>query len=258
MSGRTFLAANWKMHLYPGEAEMLLQQLRLLEAEKGAWPFPVVVCPAHVYLSLAVERLSGTSLQVGAQNGYPGEFGAYTGEVSMAQLRAVGCTHVIVGHSERRQYFGEKGAFLQKKVQDAQARSLKVIYCIGETRAEREAGETFAILEGQLREALSGVDVAWDKLIIAYEPVWAIGTGLNATPQQAQEAHGFIREWLRKAGAPAEAVPILYGGSVKPANAEELFAQPDVDGGLVGGASLIAADFWAIAAALQKAKGALT
>jgi triosephosphate isomerase len=238
MSGRTFLAANWKMHLYPGEAEMLLQQLRLLEAEKGAWPFPVVVCPAHVYLSLAVERLSGTSLQVGAQNGYPGEFGAYTGEVSMAQLRAVGCTHVIVGHSERRQYFGEKGGLLQKKVQDAQARTLKVIYCIGETRAEREAGETFAILEGQLREALSGVDVAWDKLIIAYEPVWAIGA------------------WLRKAGAPAEAVPILYGGSVKPANAEELFAQPDVDGGLVGGASLIAADFWAIAAALQQATGA--
>jgi triosephosphate isomerase len=133
---------------------------------------------------------------------------------------------------------------------------LKVIYCIGETRPQREAGETLSILETQLRETLTGIEVIWENLIIAYEPVWAIGTGLNATPQQAQEAHAFIRGWLRENGASADKIPILYGGSIKPSNAESLFTQPDVDGGLVGGASLVAADFWAIAAALQKAKGA--
>ncbi len=253
---QAFLAANWKMHLYPSQAEALLLDLKRLESAEGPWPFPVVLCPPHIYLSMALGLLAESTFQVGAQNGYPGESGAYTGEVSMAQLRAIGCTHVIVGHSERRQYFGEKGALLKAKVQDARARGLTVIYCIGETSAQREAGQTFAILESQLEEALQE-EVGWERLVIAYEPVWAIGTGHNATPQQAQEAHAFIRGWLKKAGAPAHQIPILYGGSIKPANAEELFAQPDVNGGLVGGASLIATDFWAIAASLQKAKDTL-
>jgi len=256
MKMRALLAANWKMHLYPQQAEALLRELRRLEVEAGAWSFPIVVCPSYLYLPMATQLLSGTSYQVGAQNGYPGEFGAYTGEVSMAQLKAVGCTHAIVGHSERRQYFEERGELLRQKIQDALGRGLKVIYCIGETRPQREAGETLSILETQLREALTGIEVIWENLIIAYEPVWAIGTGLNATPQQAQEAHAFIRGWLRENGASADKIPILYGGSIKSSNAESLFTQPDVDGGLVGGASLVAADFWAIAAALQKAKGA--
>ncbi len=252
-----FLAANWKMHLYPDQAEALLLELKRLEAEKGAWPFPVVLCPSHLYLARAVSLLAGSAYTVGAQNGYPGEFGAYTGEVSMAQLKAIGCTHVIIGHSERRQYFDERGDFLRAKVQDAQSRDLTAIYCIGETRSEREAGETFQVLQAQLEEALGEGGITWKRLVIAYEPVWAIGTGLNATPEQAQEAHAFIRAWLRKVGAPADKIPILYGGSIKPSNAEGLFAQPDVNGGLVGGASLIAADFWAIAEALLKAKGTL-
>lgn len=252
---QALLAANWKMHLYPNQVDVLLKELRELEALEGPWPFPVVLCPSYIYLPRAIQLLAGSSYRVGAQNGYPGEFGAYTGEVSMAQLKATGCTHVIIGHSERRQYFGERGSFLRDKVRDAQHRDLTAIYCVGETKSQREAGETFHVLQVQLEEALGEGGILWEKLVIAYEPVWAIGTGLNATPDQAQEAHAFIRKWLKKAGAPASEIPILYGGSIKPSNAMDLFAQPDVNGGLVGGASLIARDFWEIAAALQKAKG---
>ncbi len=252
---QAFLAANWKMHLYPDQVDALLMELRRLETLEGPRPFPVVLCPSYIYLLRAIQLLAGSSYKVGAQNGYPGEFGAYTGEVSMAQLKATGCTHVIIGHSERRQYFGESGTLLRDKVRDAHRRDLTAIYCVGETKAQREAGETFHVLQAQLEEALGEGDILWEKLVIAYEPVWAIGTGLNATPEQAQEAHAFIRAWLKKAGAPALKIPILYGGSIKPSNAEGIFAQPDVNGGLVGGASLIATDFWAIAAALQKAKG---
>ncbi len=250
---RALLAANWKMHLFTAQARDLLLELNRLGAEEKM-PFPIVICPSHIHLRMAKEHLA--ACEVGAQNGYPGEFGAYTGEVSMAQLWELGCRYVIVGHSERRQYFGEAGALLRDKVLDAQARGLRVIYCVGETAAQRQAGQTLTVLQRQLEEVLRGATIAWSQLILAYEPVWAIGTGVNATPQQAQEAHAFIRARLKDLGAPEEAIPLLYGGSIKPNNAEALFSQPDVDGGLVGGASLVAQDFWAIAQALKKAKGA--
>lgn len=247
---RKLLAANWKMHLYSAEAQALAEQLRHRWQEKGWQALPTVIFPPLLYLREIAELLKGSSLQVGAQNAYPGEFGAFTGEVSIAQVKAVGGTWLIVGHSERRQYFAEKAPLLQRKVMDAHHRDLKVIYCIGETLEERKRGETLAVLRQQIVEVFQGASVRWDYLAIAYEPVWAIGTGVNATPDQAQEAHAFVRQLLKELGAPAADIPILYGGSLKPENAHELFRQPDIDGGLVGGASLQAESFAAIAAAL--------
>lgn len=250
---RALLAANWKMHLYEEAASDLLLALRR-QADAEGVPIPIVICPPFIYLKLAVALLGGSALAVGAQNGYPGEFGAVTGEVSMAQLARLGCKYVIVGHSERRQLLGEKGPFLRKKVLDAQEWGLSVLYCVGETWAEREAGQTEAVLAQQLEEVLGDSLPSWQRLLIAYEPVWAIGSGHSATAEQAEAAHRFIRMQLRKLGAPAESVPILYGGSLKAANAAALFAQPNVDGGLVGGASLSASEFWAIYRALLKTK----
>ncbi|MCS6894969.1 MAG: triose-phosphate isomerase [Bacteroidia bacterium] len=246
---RHLLAANWKMHLYPGQARDLLYKL-VKHWETYQWDtHQTIIFPPYIYLREAVELVRNSPLSIGAQNGYPGEFGAFTGEISMAQIAACGVRWVLVGHSERRQYFGEVSALLQEKLLDAQRRNLSVVYCIGETLPQRQRGETFAILRQQLVEVLSsGVD--WTNLAIAYEPVWAIGTGVNATPAQAQEAHSFIRSVVAELGAPADSIPILYGGSLKPENAREIFQQPDVDGGLVGGASLDAASFIAIASAL--------
>ncbi|MCS6790051.1 MAG: triose-phosphate isomerase [Bacteroidia bacterium] len=247
---RKLLAANWKMHLYADTAQALAQQLRHHWQEKGWQNLPTVIFPPLLYLREIANILKHSSIQVGAQNAYPGEFGAFTGEVSVAQVSASGGAWLIVGHSERRQYFAEKAPLLQRKLLDAQHRGLKVIYCIGETLEERRCGETLNVLRQQILEVLQGVSVAWNQLAIAYEPVWAIGTGINATPDQAQEAHAFIRQLLTELGAPASHIPILYGGSLKPENAHELFRQPDIDGGLVGGASLQANSFAAIAAAL--------
>ncbi|MEN3040668.1 MAG: triose-phosphate isomerase [Bacteroidia bacterium] len=246
---RRLLAANWKMHLYPNQAQALLRALRQ-HWDALRWnTHETVIFPPSLYLREAVELLRGAPLKVGAQNGYPGEFGAFTGEISMAQIAACGAEWVLVGHSERRQYFGEVSALLQEKLLDAQHRGLRVIYCVGESLSHRQRGETLPILRQQLVEVLSsGVD--WTRLAIAYEPVWAIGTGVNATPSQAQEAHAFIRSVIGEFGAPADSIPILYGGSLKPENARELFEQPDIDGGLVGGASLRADSFIAIASAL--------
>ncbi|MCX7763290.1 MAG: triose-phosphate isomerase [Bacteroidia bacterium] len=246
---RKLLAANWKMHLYPHEVQSLLNALIAHWTKRGWTSHPTVIFPPALYLREAVSITQGTPLMIGAQNAFPGEFGAFTGEISMAQIAAVGVQWVLVGHSERRQYFGEKEAFLREKVQDALKRGLRVMYCIGETLAQREAGETLRVLKQQLEEVLKD-GMKWDRLAIAYEPVWAIGTGVNATPHQAQEAHAYIRTVLRDLGAPAEAIPILYGGSLKPENSSQLFSQPDVDGGLVGGASLKAESFIAIAEAL--------
>ncbi len=248
---RARLAANWKMHLYEEGARSLLEALRQQIVGSRA---PIIICPPAIYLRIAVELLEGSALVVGAQNGYPGEFGAVTGEVSMAQLAHLGCQYVIVGHSERRQLLGEKPALLRQKVTDAQRWGLSVIYCIGETLAERQAGQTEAILRQQLVEVLADAPIAWERFLVAYEPVWAIGTGISATAQEAEATHQFIRAQLAALGAPAEVVPILYGGSLKATNAAELFAQPNVDGGLVGGASLVASEFGAIYQALLQAK----
>lgn len=206
-------------------------------------PLSVGVAPPFPYLPLLHKYLSeDLSVHLAAQDVYPGDFGAYTGEVSAPMLKALGVKYCIVGHSERRQYFGEKGTLLAQKVQSLLKHEITPIYCVGETLAHRQAGETLSIIQTQLEEALTDVPV--EKVVIAYEPVWAIGTGVAATPQDAQAVHAFIRQWCGEKGLQ---VPILYGGSVHTENAASLFEMPDIDGALVGGASLSPQRFFSIA-----------
>jgi triosephosphate isomerase len=223
------IAGNWKMYKGPAETAEFCLGLREQELEG----VDVVICPPFVSLAVAVQLLAGTELAVAAQNVHWEAEGAYTGEVSARMLRELGVYGAIVGHSERRQHFGETDATVSKRVHAALEAGLFVIACVGETEAERERGETHAVLERQL-----SVLAPDDNLVLAYEPVWAIGTGKTATPELAQEAHAFIKSQLR--------ATVLYGGSVKPENASELLAQPDVDGALVGGASLQLESFSAI------------
>ena len=245
MSERTpYVAANWKMHKTVAEAaefvDALLPQIAATQSD-------VVVCPPYLALAEVVERSRGSAVRVAAQNMHGEDSGAYTGEVSAAMLGEVGVDAVILGHSERRQLFGETDEALARKVPVALAAGLEPILCVGETEEARDGGQTKAVLERQLQADLAGlVGRKLGEVVIAYEPIWAIGTGRTATPEQAQEAIAFIRDLLRERGATAEQVRILYGGSVKPANAAELMAQPDIDGALVGGASLDPGDFAAI------------
>ena len=219
------IAGNWKMFKGPAEAGEFCRGLR--EADIGT--VDVVVCPPYVSLGAAVQALAGTEIGVAAQNVHWAGDGAYTGEISAMMLRELGVYGTIVGHSERRQYFGETDETVVARIAAATEHGLQVIACVGETEAEREAGETEAVLRRQVGAIADGI-LETDDLVIAYEPVWAIGTGKTATPEIAQEAHALVRSILD--------VPVLYGGSVKPDNAGELAAQPDVDGALVGGASL--------------------
>jgi triosephosphate isomerase len=216
------IAGNWKMYKGPAQTAAFCEALRDRDFEG----VDVVVCPPYVSLATAVQLLAGTEIGVAAQNVHWEEAGAYTGEVSAAMLREVGVYGTIVGHSERRQYFGETDETTAKRARAALDAGLFVIACVGETEQEREGGETDAVLRRQVA-ALGEAD---ENLAVAYEPVWAIGTGKTATPELAQDAHALIKSLLD--------VPVLYGGSVKPDNAPELLAQPDVDGALVGGASL--------------------
>ena len=240
------VAANWKMN---GSRESNTALLKALVAglDGGAAP-DVLVCPPAVYLQQAGELLKGSSIMLGAQNMHDQQAGAFTGEISAPMLRNLGCSHVIIGHSERREIFGESDALIADKFAAALANSLSPVLCIGETQAQREAGETEATVLRQLGAVLQQVGAdAFAEAVIAYEPVWAIGTGLTATPDQAQEVHGLIRDTLARHNAEvAGAIRVLYGGSVKADNAAELFAQPDIDGALVGGASLVADDFLTI------------
>jgi triosephosphate isomerase len=215
------IAGNWKMYKGPAEAAEFCLGLR----EQDLGGVDVVVCPPYVSLAVAVQLLAGTEIAVAAQNVHWERDGAYTGEVSPAMLRELGVYGAIVGHSERRQYFGETDELVAKRASGALAAGLFVIACVGETEAEREEGKTGDVLRRQI-----SVFEPDDNLVVAYEPVWAIGTGKTATPELAQEAHVFLKSVLN--------VPVLYGGSVKPENAESLLAQHDVDGALVGGASL--------------------
>jgi triosephosphate isomerase len=207
----------------------------------------VVICPPYLALSEVVERSRGSAVKVAAQNMHEERSGAFTGEVSAPMLSEIGVDAVILGHSERRQYFGETDEALARKVPAALAAGLEPILCVGESEEARDAGQTQAVLERQLEADLAAVGPAeLARVVVAYEPIWAIGTGRTASPEQAQEAVAFIRDTLRIDGAAAEQVRILYGGSVKPGNAAELMSQPDIDGALVGGASLDPADFAAI------------
>jgi triosephosphate isomerase len=216
------IAGNWKMFKGPAEAAAFCRRLRELELPADV---DVVVCPPYVSLAESVQALADTEIGVFAQNCHWAESGAFTGEISAAMLIELGVYGTIVGHSERRQHFGETDETVARRTEAALAAGLDVIACVGETEAEREAGETEAVLRRQV-----GVLEHDEKLVIAYEPVWAIGTGKTATPQMAQDAHALIHSLLD--------VPVLYGGSVKPDNAAELLTQPAVDGALVGGASL--------------------
>ncbi len=209
-----------------------------------------IVCPPYTHLSEVTKITRGTNIRVGAQNCADEAKGAYTGEVSAEMIASLGVDYVILGHSERRQYYGETSEKLNKRLNLAYANGLVPIYCVGETLEERESGKLWDVVKAQLEEVVFGLtDEQFRKLIIAYEPVWAIGTGKVATADQAQEMHAFIRKTLTvKYKELADKTPILYGGSVKPDNAKEIFAKPDVDGGLIGGAALKAEDFLGIGA----------
>ena len=246
MPDRTpLLAANWKMHKTVEETERFLADFLPRVPGDGV---EVVICPSYLSLKTAVEHCAQSRARVAAQNMHEEKEGAFTGEVSAPMLLELGVDGVILGHSERRQHFGETDEALARKVPAALAAGLEPILCVGEREAERDADETEEVLRRQLEADLAEVGEAdLAEVVIAYEPIWAIGTGKTATPEQAQEAIAFIRELIRARSAEAaDEIRILYGGSVKPDNAAELIAQPDVDGALVGGASLDPGDFAAI------------
>ena len=241
---RTIVAGNWKMHKDRGETLAFVKEITDPSVGLPA-DVDVVIAPPFISLLLAADGLAEKRVAIAAQNCHQEGNGAFTGEVSAAMLKSVGVTYCIVGHSERRQYFGETDDIVAKKIAALLAQGITPIYCCGERKSERERGRQKDVVMSQMKAALGGSTIDELKnVVIAYEPVWAIGTGLNATAQQAQEMHAHIRELLHTHGADvATAVPILYGGSCKPDNAAELFACPDVNGGLIGGASLVAQQF---------------
>jgi triosephosphate isomerase len=243
---QTLVVGNWKMH---GSRASVAALLAEVVGSMPATQAEVAVCPSYVHLAQAVQLCAGSAVAVGAQDCSHMPSGAYTGEVSVQMLVDVGCSWVIIGHSERRQYHSESDNLVAAKLGAAMAAGLRPIVCVGETREQRESGEAEAVVAGQLRGALDG-QAGLAGLVVAYEPVWAIGTGLTASPEQAQAMHAFIRGCLAGvAGLDAEATRVLYGGSVKAGNAAQLFAQPDIDGALVGGAALDAGEFLAIVGA---------
>lgn len=247
MARKKFVCGNWKMHRTAAEARALAGEVRSA-AEALADRVDVAIAPPFTALAATAEALAGSRIGLGAQNLHWEAQGAFTGEVSAAMLVEAGCRYVLCGHSERRQFFGDTDDWVQKKTRAALAAGLHPIVCVGETLPEREAGKTLEVVGRQVRAALSGLTAAQvAALTVAYEPVWAIGTGKTASSAQAQEVHAAIRAILAELAPPAAAsVRILYGGSVKPDNAAELMSQPDVDGALVGGASLKALDFTGI------------
>jgi triosephosphate isomerase len=250
------IAGNWKMHKTLAEARELVTGIRAgIDGIRGV---DILICPPVQLLFPMAKAVADSPIMLGAQNAHEEPHGAFTGEISVPMLKDAGCTHVIIGHSERRHVFGEGGARLAKKVRAVVGGGLTVIYCVGETLDEREAGRTHSVVEQQLRDAID-TDIPSNRLIIAYEPVWAIGTGKTATPQQAQDVHAFIRAKLAETygQSTAEEIRLLYGGSVKPSNAAELAAQPDVDGALVGGACLVAGDFVGIITAASAVASAV-
>lgn len=246
------VAGNWKMNKNSGEITQLLADiLNLLPSGKEV---EVIVAPSFVNLSQAVHILEHTNIGVAAQNMHQAEGGAFTGEISADMLTSIGVTTVILGHSERRAYFKENDALLANKADTAIKHGMRIIFCIGEELKDRQNKQHFNVVDYQLRDGLFHLNANdWENIILAYEPVWAIGTGETATPEQAQEMHQFIRETIQHqyGSDVAENVSILYGGSVKPDNAQEIFSKPDVDGGLIGGAALQAADFVKIIEAVK-------
>ena len=244
---KKIVAGNWKMNTLPAEGVELAKGVAAGRKDVCDC-VSLIVCPPFTHLSSVIETLKGSNVEVGAQDCASEAKGAYTGEVAASMIAALGCKYVILGHSERRQYYGETSETLNKKMAQAYANNLTPIYCVGENLEEREAERHFDVVKSQIEEVVFNLsEEQFRNLVIAYEPVWAIGTGKTATADQAQEIHAYIREVLRsKFGAAAEECAILYGGSCKPSNAGEIFAKADVDGGLIGGAALVADDFLAI------------
>lgn len=244
---RPLLAGNWKMYKTGDEAAATARQLvEKLDRVTGR---DVMIAPAFTALEPLAKVFEDSPVALGAQNMYWEDEGAYTGEISPAMLVAAGCTYVIIGHSERRQYFAETDRTVNRKINAALRHQLIPVLCIGETEQQRESSETFSVLDKQIKEGLEGLSSNdLETLVIAYEPIWAIGTGKTATTEQAQEVHAFLRDRMKEGfgNSLAKSIRILYGGSVKPANILELMAMPDIDGALVGGASLEADSFTAI------------
>lgn len=244
MSRKFLIAGNWKMNLTPDESTSLVEEINAVAGNQTS--VQVCVCPPFTSLPVVSDKVEQTEVLLGAQNMHAQPSGAYTGEISAEMLRSLYVSHVILGHSERRQYCGETNGSINQKILAAIHANLKPIYCIGETLEERDSGKTMDVLSSQVREGLENYpSSALDLLVIAYEPVWAIGTGKTATDEMAQEAHLGIRKVLSEmfGDSAASSIRILYGGSMKPENAAGLLAQPDVDGGLIGGASLSAKPF---------------
>lgn len=247
---RTIVAANWKMNGSTELVETLVGGVKsgLSGLDKGV---EVVIIPPSLYLRDVQQQVAGSGLKLGVQNAARWQSGAYTGEVSADMVADLGAEYVLVGHSERRQLFGESDEEVAEKIQRVLESGLTAMLCVGETLSQREAGDAEAVVAQQVRIALADVsDAQWERIVVAYEPVWAIGTGQTATATDAQDMHAAMRGLLAELGAPADKVSLLYGGSVKPDNAAELFAQSDIDGGLIGGASLKADDFVRICSAV--------
>ena len=245
---RKLVVGNWKMNASRAANAALLAGLR--QAEAG-WTCEVAVCPPFPYLAQLAGLLDGSAIGLGAQDCSAHEQGAYTGDVAADMLAEIGCRYVIVGHSERRALHGESDQWVADKAKAALAHRLLPIVCVGETLAQREAGETAAVVKRQLSAVIHTLGPCVSEIVVAYEPVWAIGTGRTASPDEAQAVHALLRAQLHAATEHSAAMPILYGGSVKPDNAAALFAQADIDGGLIGGASLKAVDFAAICRAAR-------
>lgn len=248
---KNIVAGNWKMNNDLSQTELLLTDLKKQTKTSNA---EVMVAPTFTNLYHAFEALRIADIEVVAQNMHFAENGAYTGEISASMLKSVGVETVILGHSERREYFNETDDLLAKKVDAALANDMRVIFCFGEELADRKSGNEENVVGSQIKNALFHLDAsAFQNIVLAYEPVWAIGTGETASPEQVQDMHAFIRKTLENkyGNKVADEVSILYGGSVKPANAVEIFSKPDVDGGLIGGAALNAEDFFAIVNAFK-------
>lgn len=242
---KKIVAGNWKMNLDYAEGVSLFSEIVNMVRDEKKGDQIAIICSPYVHLN-SLAKLGGSTVSIGAQNCHQKESGAYTGEISAKMIKSIGCEYVIIGHSERRQYFAESDELLADKTVVALHNGLTPIFCIGETLDERNNGSYFDVLKGQLENGVFGLSAEdFSKIVIAYEPVWAIGTGLTATSAQAQEVHAFIRKEIaaKYDAAVADDTTILYGGSCNPGNAAELFAQADIDGGLIGGASLKSRDF---------------
>lgn len=243
------VAGNWKMNKTLSESKKLAKQIVKKVANKSLKNTRVIIAPTFVNLERVVKRTKNTVVEIAAQNMHFEKNGAFTGEISADMLQSIGVNIVILGHSERREYFNETDTLLAKKVNTALANSMEVIFCFGEVLEDRKTNDHFKVVESQIKNALFHLkEKDWKNIILAYEPVWAIGTGETATPEQAQEIHAFVRKIIAEKYTKniADKIPILYGGSVKPTNAKEIFSKTDVDGGLIGGAALNAEDFEAI------------